>query len=567
MTRRISIALPLLALAGVAVVAGCGTQQRGAEQSKSGYSWPMTNTTTAWGGEPSTAAATGSAAGREAARGAPVRQEALSRELTDEFPGGMDMGDAAGKARSSAMRWTSMAYPTGDAKTSVLGIDKGMPGEVRVNQAFDYELKIKNLTKNTLQNVILTEAPSGNIKLSGLSPQGRADANGALNWALGNLAPGETKTVRASGMAGAEGQVGTCTSITYNPQLCSVVPVVSPKLVLTKAGPAEVSKCDEAVYNYEVKNTGTGTVCGIKIKQNLPEGLLTASGERMVSKDIGCLNAGQSKTFKMSVNPQRTGTFDLMASAEADGMSVNSNRVTTVVREPVLRITQNCVDTQFINRPVKFEITVTNTGDGAAREVVIEDSFPSGVEAVASDRGRISPGKATWSIGTLQPRESRTVTLSLSPKTAGNFASQATVRGVCAATPVSASCATSVTGIPAILLEVVDTNDPIEVGDTTTYVITVTNQGSAPDTDIRIVCTLEASQEYVSSTGATTSNVRGRQVAFDPIRSLAAKQKATYRVVVRGTAEDRDVRFKVSMTSSNLGNRPVEETEATNIYQ
>ena len=124
---------------------------------------------------------------------------------------------------------------------------------------------------------------------------------------------------------------------------------------------------------------------------------------------------------------------------------------------------------------------------------------------------------------------------------------------------------TVVTGIPAILLEVIDETDPVQVGDTTTYVITVTNQGSAPDTNIQIVCNLEPNQDHVSNAGATTGNVNGRTITFTPIPVLAPKAQATFRVTVRANAAG-DTRFKVTMTSDEL-RRPVEETEATNLYE
>jgi uncharacterized repeat protein (TIGR01451 family) len=120
-----------------------------------------------------------------------------------------------------------------------------------------------------------------------------------------------------------------------------------------------------------------------------------------------------------------------------------------------------------------------------------------------------------------------------------------------------------VQGIPAILLEVIDVSDPIEVGKTETYVITVTNQGSAPDTNIRIVATLD-DQEFVSSSGTTRGAAQANQVVFEPVASLAPGKQATFQLVVR-CLKAKDVRIKFSMTSDQLTS-PVEETEATRVY-
>ena len=140
----------------------------------------------------------------------------------------------------------------------------------------------------------------------------------------------------------------------------------------------------------------------------------------------------------------------------------------------------------------------------------------------------------------------------------------ATATAYCAE-PVTDSIRTVVAGIAAPHLEVVDVEDPVEVGGTTTYVITVSNEGSAADNNIRLVCSLDDKVQYVSSAGATAGSIMGKTVSFGLLRSLEPKNKATWRVIVRG-AQAGDVRFKVAMHTDQLS-LPVEVTEATHIYQ
>ena len=146
----------------------------------------------------------------------------------------------------------------------------------------------------------------------------------------------------------------------------------------------------------------------------------------------------------------------------------------------------------------------------------------------------------------------------------GTYENTATAKAECASS-VSASASTAVKGIAAILLEVIDVDDPIELGTNETYVITVTNQGTSAGTNIKIVCTLEDNVEYVSASGPTTANVKDSVVTFGPLPRLAPRAKATWRVVVKAVKAG-DVRFKVTMTSDQL-RRPVEETESTEMYR
>ena len=99
----------------------------------------------------------------------------------------------------------------------------------------------------------------------------------------------------------------------------------------------------------------------------------------------------------------------------------------------------------------------------------------------------------------------------------------------------NASCATEIkdwaktliAGIPAILLEVVDVTDPVPVGEDVTYVIKVTNQGTADGTNIRITAELEDAMRYLTSKGDTSARVSGNTITFAPLAKLAPKQVAT----------------------------------------
>jgi hypothetical protein len=96
-------------------------------------------------------------------------------------------------------------------------------------------------------------------------------------------------------------------------------------------------------------------------------------------------------------------------------------------------------------------------------------------------------------------------------------------------------------------------------------VITVANEGSAADSNVRIVCVLDDKLHYVSSAGATAGSVMGNTISFAPLRTLEPKTKATWRVVVRGTHPG-DVLFRTTMQSDQLA-LPVDQTVATHIYQ
>ena len=110
----------------------------------------------------------------------------------------------------------------------------------------------------------------------------------------------------------------------------------------------------------------------------------------------------------------------------------------------------------------------------------------------------------------------------------------------------------------------IDTDDPLLVGEETTYVIQITNQGTAPDRDVTLNVALPDNLEVVSASGATEGTISGRNVSFEPYPVLGAKQIIEFRVVAKAVAEG-DARFKAQMNSELLKN-PVPEQEATQVY-
>jgi uncharacterized repeat protein (TIGR01451 family) len=233
----------------------------------------------------------------------------------------------------------------------------------------------------------------------------------------------------------------------------------------------------------------------------------------------------------------------------------------TAAAQPALEITKSCPKLRYLGREASFEIVVTNKGSSPAANVVVTDSMV-GAGFVSADNGGTRSGDTiTWSLGSLDAGQSRTLKVVAACNTIGVIRNRARVTWCAEA---AAECETEVRGIPAILLECVDDPDPIEVGGTLTYTITVTNQGTEVGTNIVVNCTLPPEQEYVSTGGATTGTNSGKAVSFAPLPSLAPKAKATFTVTVKGVSPA-DSRFKVEMKSDQIDS-PVMETESTHIY-
>jgi uncharacterized repeat protein (TIGR01451 family) len=460
----------------------------------------------------------------------------------------------------------SMAYPGG----YVVILEISAPAKVRLGELFDTEIKATNLIDNKVEEVVVTGKLPKELKFSSSDPTAKTLKTGELQWTLGALEPRSSKAIRVSGSATEMVDLTSCFEVTYRLPICITVKVVKPELALVKTAPSEVILCDPIPMKLVVTNTGVGLATNVKINDPLPDGWATTDGRTTLTFDAGSLGAGQSREFEMVAKSSKTGTFINKAMATADGGLTAEASSTTMVRLPVLELTKTGPKKINHGRRITYNLKLTNTGDAEARDTILEDIIPSNTTFISDDSGGQYSDverKVSWNLGTLQPNDTRTVNITVRTDQYGKAINVAKATAYCA--KASASTETEILGIPGTLLEVVDIEDPIQLGNTATYDITVTNQGTDPNTGIKIVVEFESALEYVSSSGlagpATTGTLVGSTLTFAPVEKLNPKEKVAWRIIAKAV-EVADTRFKVTLTSNEL-EREVGETESTHLYE
>jgi len=447
-----------------------------------------------------------------------------------------------------------------------IACNKTAPASVLAGQQFEYNITVSNPSQVEAKDVVVTDNLPDGISFVSANPTTSASGQ-SLSWNLGSVAGGASKSISIQVKATKTGKFENCAEVkaamNLSTRCCASTVVTSPKLVIEKRCPEAVTLCDPIEYVIVVRNTGDGPADNVQVTDNLPDGVTTTDGKTSAVSNVGTLAAGQSKEIRISAKANRTGRFENRVMAKADGGLTAEASCTTVVSKPELAVTKTGPEMRYIGRPAVYEITVTNKGDAPARDTVLTDTVPAGLEFTsASDGGSFAGGLVTWRMGTLEPGASKKVTVTLKPLSAGTVKNVATAKAFC--TEASADTTMPIKGVPAILLECVDDPDPIEVGGQVTYTIVVTNQGSADCTNIVIDCTLPNEQEYVSSDGPAKATASGKSVKFAPVATLAPKARLVYKVVVKGVKEG-DVRFTTVLTADFI-TEPVQETESTHIY-
>ena len=159
---------------------------------------------------------------------------------------------------------------------------------------------------------------------------------------------------------------------------------VGPRIGIKKSGPARAGVGEQIAYSIVVSNPGRAAATNVRLTDMLPEGLTYVSSrpaaERRGQKltwSLGTLAPRASRTVAVTAKTTRTGTFTNEARVVADhGLSARDT-AGTVVRAPKLSLQKTGPAEVLFCDPFSFTITVTNTGDGPATNVKINDRCPT----------------------------------------------------------------------------------------------------------------------------------------------------------------------------------------------
>jgi uncharacterized repeat protein (TIGR01451 family) len=386
-----------------------------------------------------------------------------------------------------------------------------------------------------------------------------------LIWELGTLQAKQEKNLQMKLVADQKGDVTPQAWVTFTGSTVMRIRVREPKLVLKTQGPEKVLIGDPVAFTLSVTNPGDGAAEQVKIHAVLTEGLEHARGPK-IDFDIGNLAAGESRNVTVLCATKSGGVQKCDAEAHAEGGLTAKESASVSVIMPRLDLQLVGPGLRYLGRRAIYVLKVTNPGDAPASNVTVGDIVPEGFKVLAaSDGGRhdFSTRTVSWFLGEIGPGQTREVKLEVQAINPGEFkhkASAVGARGLRAESELSAR----IEGLSALMLEMVDTEDPIEVNSETAYEVRITNTGSKVETDIKLIATIPDKMEFKSAQGPSRYHEEGKLIVFEPVEKLAPRADAIFRINVKAL-EAGTVRFKIQMTSTNLV-EPVIKMEATRIY-
>jgi uncharacterized repeat protein (TIGR01451 family) len=473
--------------------------------------------------------------------------------------------EASGQGRPGPMQLEGIQTPQ-------LAVEKRGPREVQVGKPARYEILVRNVGSATAHDVTLRDAiPFGTALVATVPPASPATAapgaaaDAELVWALGTLDPGGQARVSMEVMPQAEGEIGSVASVSFRTDASIRSRATKPALKIEAVEPKPVLIGHDVQLTLTVSNPGSGPATGVVLEGFLPETVSHRAG-RELEFDVGQLRPGESRTIDLVLGTRGPGAQAARFAARADGGVETEQAVKLEVTAPTLELAVDMPLRRFLQRPATCRIAMNNAGTAPARAVELAAQLPPGMKFVRANNAGWHDDRThrvLWNLEELPPGESGEVEVVVMPVALGPQKIMAAARSADGlADQVAHVC--EVEGLAAISFEVVDSEDPIEIGGVTEYVVRVSNQGTKPATGVRVTASLLGDIEPVEAQGPGGHRVENRAVNFEPLVKLAPSEEAVFRIRARGRRPG-DQRVQVQVVSEDHP-APITKEEITRVY-
>ena len=372
-------------------------------------------------------------------------------------------------------------------------------------------------------------------------------------------------------------------------------------ITVDNVGPAAATNVVVSDTLGSLVNTG-GFQSAVASQGSCTPNTVTNGTSQNLSCNLGTLNSGAQATVTVVVRPSIAVTGPRINTATVRSTDVgdpnqanNSGSVTSQVTATVdVTAAKTATPTTVAaGAPITFVATIGNTGPSTAQTVQMVDTLPSNAAFIdivsVSGGGSCAPitagtvgGTLTCNWASINSGTQQTVNYRMRPL--GSATGSTVVNSVAATTATAESntannSATTSTPVTAaqldILVNKVDSADPVDLGQSTTYTITVNNSGPSFGTNVVMTDIFPAPGSSPTATfsyqGALTVNAGG--ACTEPTMGatsgtltcsfpgLSSGQSATITYVMR--AETLTVNGATSGTAFNQASVVVDETETT----
>lgn len=409
--------------------------------------------------------------------------------------------------------------------------------------------------------MVSTELPDG-VSFVRSDPEAQVEGK-KLTWEFGKMKKGECRPACVWLECECEGELCACFCASAVPvRFCSLL-CAKPILTCQKCGPEEVCPGDPIHYTITVSNRGSCDAEDVVVTDNIPDGLIHNSGCRTLTYKLGTLKPCETKKVNICVTACKRGEVCNTAVVSACNADSTSCQWCTCVCCCDIELDKVGPREVQAGGTADYQITVSNTGDKKLTDVVVTDCVPSATEIVSAAGGQVNCNQVVWRLRELDIGATETFNLALTSCTPGCHTNRVNVTS-CQGCNDCAEFTTRWRGRPAINVCIRDTEDPICVGQTTSYLIEVVNQGNEQDENLKVVVRFPDEIEPLNGSGDSEGVVSGNTVTFDTVENFGPRRTLRYRVDARAVSSG-DARVVTEVTSDAF-QTPIVQQESTIVH-
>jgi uncharacterized repeat protein (TIGR01451 family) len=450
-------------------------------------------------------------------------------------------------------------------QTPQLAIQKFAPKEVQMGKPATFRVTVRNTGSIPACEVEVCDQVPRGARLLATMPQAKRGVRGELVWTLGTIKPGEETKVEMQVVPTSEGEIGSVATVHFGADASARSVVTRPQLVVETKAPSQVMIGEQVTMSITVSNPGSGIATGVVLLERIPPGLQHPAGAEL-EYQVGDLKPGESRKLNLPLVAARPGMAANLLSARGDGDLHAENECKLEVLAPQLNVAVEGPKRRYLERQATYQFSVTNPGTAAAKGVDLVAQLPAGLKFMkANNAGYYEDATRTvhWRLEELPANETGSVELVTMPIEPGQQALK--LRGTAEKGLLAEKeQPVLVEGIAAILFQVSDTVDPVEVGGETTYEVHVMNQGSKASANVRLAIDLPPELKPVAAEGPTRHLLEGTRITFDGLAQLPPKADTIYRVRVKAMKSG-DLRARFQLSTDDM-RTPVTKEESTRVY-
>lgn len=490
--------------------------------------------------------------------------------------------DATGERFSVGQGATQKTWTSPDISLRLSG-----PGQGLIGDTLNYRIDVQNPGDFTAKGVTVSDTLPAGTSLISSAPQ-PGSGGGTLQWSLGDLQGGESRSISLQLRVNQPGTINHCASVTtaekLSAQNCVATTVLAPSLRVTMSGPPTADVGGDVTFQAQITNTGSAAIGSLVIVDRYDDGLQHASESAQVPKgtierSLGDLSPGQTKTINVTFRVVQAGehcnsievqgSAGVLGSAKACLNAAEPGAAAAPADQPRLTVTKTGPKQAAEGSRVTFKITVTNTGQTPATNLTIVDHFDVELEPQSATEGNVYDGAdMTWQRPKLDPGKGIVYQVVCQCKEAADqTCNRVTVtcdENVRESAEACLQIVPATAATAGLQPSIAEQGNPVATGKQTAYRISVANNGATAQEQVVVTVTVPDQVTPINGTfqGPTAGTATGKTIRFAPIASLPPGKTVNYSIGIRadqpgsGTA-------RVEVASKQQSTPVVDESSTT----